>query len=667
MMTQNKFLKEAIRIGDDILARKEVSEHGFYWKTMSLDTDKKITWQISESIYSGVGGIVLFFIELYKQTGDKKYLEAAEKGSDWLIHHVNSSPTDYYAFFTGRMGLTYVFTQIYQLIEMEKFLNEAVRIALHSTDFLNKKDKVDDLINGTSGSLLGLLLLHSITGEEKLLPIMNRFTGHLLESFHIGPEGIYWDKNSRQIRGLCGFSHGASGVGYVFLQLGFYFNNPSFYWIAEHAFAYENYYFDEKTGNWPDFRKGIFSESDFAEQKQAWLNQNFDFFYKPGNMMAWCHGAPGIGLSRLQAWKRLKKDYLRKDLENSLESTRRATLTPLKETDTFTLCHGKGGNAMLFLEAYKHSGNEETHSSAQEVASQALDFRNKYGYYLSGFNTSSGKQREDLSLFMGNAGIGYFYLMCRDPENVLSILAPGVNEPCKMDVSSFDILGIPLQQIRKKILAKAFPRTVLFLENNLIEINGGFGELNDYGDRNLKEVFISKIKKKESDDSIFHNKSYMQDLLGMEETKLQVETDTNSSLQNIKSIILKESSEKLLALPDNNLMKTKLKLNEDVYFYKSKWNLPEVSSDHPGVNPDTDEKPAYYLFLKSSSETHEYKISPLVKDILFSFKSASTGETVTDKILAEYEILDKEEEAKLNQIIVSQINECVCSLFLVEV
>ena len=569
MLTQNKFLEEAIRIGEDILARKEVSQHGYYWKTMSLDQDKKITWQISESIYSGTGGIILFFIELYKQTGEIKYLETAVKGSDWLIHHVNSNQTDYYAFFTGRMGLIYVFSQIYQLTEKEKYLNEAIRIALHSTEFLDKKDKVDDLINGTSGSLLGLLLLHSITREEKLLPIMNRFTGHLLESFHIGTNGIYWDKNSRQIRGLCGFSHGASGVGYVFLQLGYYFNNPSFYWVAEQAFAYENYFFDKNLRNWPDFRKGIYSERDFVEHKQAWLDQNFNFFNKPGNMMAWCHGSPGIGFSRLHAWKLLKKDYLKRDFENSLESTRRATLTPMKETDTFTLCHGKSGNAMLFLGSFKRLNDEKAFHEAEKVAIQALEFRNKYDYYLPGFNFSTAREKEDLSLFMGNAGIGYFYLKCRSSENVPSILAPCIDDTGKMDVSSFDFLGIDLQQIIKKILAKAYPRTVSYLENSFSEINGYFGELNDYRNRNFKEAFISKIIKKESDDSISHNKSYLQDLLELEDKKLQVETNTNSSLQNIKSIILNERSEKLLAQPDNILMKTKLKLNEDVFFIRA--------------------------------------------------------------------------------------------------
>jgi len=43
---------------------------------------------------------------------------------------------------------------------------------------------------------------------------------------------------------LCGFSHGASGIGATFLELGYYFSNPVFYRIALDIFSHEDQYFN---------------------------------------------------------------------------------------------------------------------------------------------------------------------------------------------------------------------------------------------------------------------------------------------------------------------------------------------------------------------------------------------------------------------------------------
>jgi len=43
-------LKEARRIGDNLLAIAQKDDNGTYWETMTMDMDQNIGWQVSEGI-----------------------------------------------------------------------------------------------------------------------------------------------------------------------------------------------------------------------------------------------------------------------------------------------------------------------------------------------------------------------------------------------------------------------------------------------------------------------------------------------------------------------------------------------------------------------------------------------------------------------------------------
>jgi lantibiotic modifying enzyme len=172
---------------------------------------------------------------------------------------------------------------------------------------------VDDLINGNSGTLLGLLHLHAASGEKWILESIDCFIRHLVDRANHGPAGLYWDRSPQLISGLFGFSHGAAGIGFVFLELGHYFQNEAFYTIARQAFLYEGYFFNQakKHKNWPDLRRGIYSDDDYREHQKAFLEGDMDFFTSGGDMNAWCHGAAGIGLSRVRAFQLLITRFIK--------------------------------------------------------------------------------------------------------------------------------------------------------------------------------------------------------------------------------------------------------------------------------------------------------------------------------------------------------------------
>ena len=103
---------------------------------------------------------------------------------------------------------------------------------------------------------------------------------------------------------LTGFSHGAAGIGYALLELYDITKELKFLMAAENAFSYENHWFNKQNNNWPDF--GTHDGIRVSKDK----NQRLAYSY------AWCHGAPGIGLSRIRAYDILRDEKNLKDSDD---------------------------------------------------------------------------------------------------------------------------------------------------------------------------------------------------------------------------------------------------------------------------------------------------------------------------------------------------------------
>ena len=192
--------------------------------------------------------------------------------------------------------------------------------------------------------------------------------------------------------------------------------------MAKKAFEYENFHYNEELNNWPDFRNGIYDAATQEEHKQHYQDGNKDFFFTPGHMAAWCHGSPGVGLSRITAHRLLGDERYEQDLHNAVKRTKEVTVDFSAPRESYTLCHGAGGNAMLFTEAGLYLNNSDYMELAEQIAVKGATKRAEGMPYSSGFAYAGAD--EDTSLFMGNAGVGYFYLHVLEPEKVPSILKP---------------------------------------------------------------------------------------------------------------------------------------------------------------------------------------------------------------------------------------------------
>ena len=137
-------------------------------------------------------------------------------------------------------------------------------------------DQQLDLIGGCAGLIGALLRLNTPAAVE-----LAQQAGHHLLAQQ-GESGSW--SSQPHLPGLLGLSHGTAGYAAALARLHACTGEKAFANAARAALAYERSRFNSAQGNWPDLR-----------QANADVEAN-------SFMVSWCHGAPGIGLSRACLW-----------------------------------------------------------------------------------------------------------------------------------------------------------------------------------------------------------------------------------------------------------------------------------------------------------------------------------------------------------------------------
>ncbi len=442
-------------------------KEGLYWETMGLDANGDVKWESSESMYCGVGGIAWFFLNYHRCFADQEALDMARKAVSWCSWYIRQEKPYSSAFISGRLSLALLFIELNKVLPDKQLEADAILVVQQCTQGPLSNPPIDDFINGTSGKLQALMMLYQELPKPEIVSQIKKYAWQLIDNAWVTKHGIYWDRSGQQICGLCGFSHGVSGFAHVFEQLATFFNEPAWLFVMKQAFAYEDHYFQKTVGNWPDLRRGAYTADELEKHKHEFKQNNKDFFERFNDMNAWCHGAAGIGLARLHAWKNTGIEGLKKSGLRAVRKTVETELTDPSRRYNFTLCHGGGGNSDLFIEAY-HTFNKNNYlNHARKVADAAMESFEKQGYYTSGYNQASGV--EDTSLFMGLAGVGYFYLRTLFPNRVPSVLLPRIKNNTGVQISSGQVNP---GEIKKRLLARYYPKTVTLLPLNFFDAIG---------------------------------------------------------------------------------------------------------------------------------------------------------------------------------------------------
>lgn len=286
-------------------------------------------------LYNGLGGVALFLAAAHAAFGRPQYAETgigALRAAHLQAHSVPFSPSDL-SIFEGRFGLHFVTGLIGRMLDAPA-PSIALPDVLHLLAQGTGRPHSLDVMAGSAGTILGLLNFEPHGFRMHLAALASRLGEEILGQAEARGGGFAWPP--RTINGavsgtvpLCGLSHGASGMAVSLLRLFERSGRAEFLAGARSAFRYEEQAFDPQLGSWPDLR------ADTAAQR------GFD---------AWCHGAGGIAIARLQAMRSdiLLRDHHRSVAITALERTHEALCESIDSPQRDEgLCHGTIGLAEI--------------------------------------------------------------------------------------------------------------------------------------------------------------------------------------------------------------------------------------------------------------------------------------------------------------------------------
>jgi hypothetical protein len=267
-----------------------------------------------------------------------------------------------------------------------------------------------DVVTGSAGAIPAFLVAYRRQRKDVFLQEAVRHGDHLLAMARRSAAGWSWQTlGDAAERDLTGFSHGAAGIAYALLELHHVTGESRFRAGADAGIRYEQQWFSQEHGNWPDFRKSEGPPSVPAGTLTYGL--------------AWCHGAPGIGLARLRAYALCRHEPFRRQAEAAVRSTSKMLRANRQDGGAYTnyaLCHGLTGNAELLLYADQVLDGTSRHSRlAAEVARRGVEQYERRKFPWPCGVPGGG---ETPGLMLGLAGIGHFYLRLHDPQLIPPVL-----------------------------------------------------------------------------------------------------------------------------------------------------------------------------------------------------------------------------------------------------
>jgi type 2 lantibiotic biosynthesis protein LanM len=279
--------------------------------------------------------------------------------------------------YTGAGSLIYGFAVLYNLTKNKVFLKCALKITSLINDDLIKKDNNLDLLDGVSGMILALIYLYNFNKDKNIRSLAIKCGEYLIKQPRIKYNyfSSWKGKKINTKLPLTGISHGASGFALALIKLSKISNNKKFYKYGVDCIKYENSVYSIKKKNWPDFRNA----------KGKWPCQ-------------WCHGAVGVGLSRLDLLN--NNINLRVDLKKAINS---AIVNWPNSKDT--ICCGTMGSIIFMNRISNIYNNKKFKNLSIEWISSVINLAEKTGDYRLGAN-----YKFNPGLFLGLSGVGYTIL-----------------------------------------------------------------------------------------------------------------------------------------------------------------------------------------------------------------------------------------------------------------
>ena len=355
---------------------------------------------LGPDLYSGTSGVALFLAELYAVTRNQDFRRSALGAIHHSLACCDSIPSRLrLGLFTGWTGIALAAVRIGRILDQPELDHRARNLLVRV--LAEQFDRSEfDMISGRAGAISALIVLHFLLKDSFLIDFAVRLGRELVNAAEESGDAISWKLAGVQSHHhLTGFSHGTAGAACSLLELYSTTGISSFRNSALGAFQYERRWFNASEGNWPDFRA---ASSTRTRRPSTFPCLSF-----------WCHGAPGIALSRLRAYELLNDEPSLVEAKFALETTRKSVLAAhTSGMGNFSLCHGVCGNAEAILygsEIAEDPRAQDTDTLHKVALSSIERFGQRESVWPCGTHVG-----ETPGLMLGLSGIGHHFLRLYD-------------------------------------------------------------------------------------------------------------------------------------------------------------------------------------------------------------------------------------------------------------
>lgn len=393
----NKICRDAVWRSDTCNWTGLATEDGTMGRTVYIRA-------LPPDLYDGVAGVAFFLLQVYRIHPHPVVLKTLKGAIRQIVTTKEDEKNFLDGFYQGRAGVIYVLKMAAQILDDDKIDKEAEK-RLSELLVATGREEHTDIISGMAGIILFLLYLYRLDNKrDDLLNHATKLGKNLLAKAEKKENGYSWKTIDTALHNLTGYAHGASGIATALIELYSITKDEELLTAGKEAFRYENSFFNHEKQNWPDFR---FNNSSKKPEDEICS-------------LAWCHGAPGIGLARFRAYEITGDRSFLDDALKAVNVTRKYLSEDMLHD--FSLCHGLFGNASLLLKASSVLKDEIFEKETRELVDKCLEqFIDRNIPVPNGYHSS----KESPCFMQGNSGIGYFFLQLYDPLLFPSLLEIG--------------------------------------------------------------------------------------------------------------------------------------------------------------------------------------------------------------------------------------------------
>ncbi|WP_394209841.1 lanthionine synthetase LanC family protein [Enterovibrio calviensis] len=399
-MSKTSLIIAAEYVGFELCREAFWFEDRCTWQTDTMRGNNVSLQTCDPFLYEGLAGIALFLSHLYAFSNDKVFKETALGALNQMIEMLDGSESKSAGFYVGETGCAYTLYAASTLLdkpELRQVGQEMLMRLFHKTI----ANQSADIVSGYAGQILGIL---------RCIPQPDPITSHHLsclldammdKSTRVGNSLMWSDPKYPAREALTGYSHGNAGIAAALAGLKSVGIGDIDRKHINEIVQYESDHFVEDKGNWCDFR----------------FNQTVDARCST----TWCHGAPGILLSRIKLFHVFKDDTYLEQIKIAISTVEKHfNENKNSSKSNLSLCHGLYGNLDSLLCAANVESSGISLSKVRDYASKIiLNARDDV------YDCEYGVHAHDAfvpGLMGGESGVGYSFLRLHSPELVPSVL-----------------------------------------------------------------------------------------------------------------------------------------------------------------------------------------------------------------------------------------------------